>query len=115
MVGSLHLARGDNQEHSQLVTKSHPNRMQLKFLEFIGIAEIMKPFVNPNCVYGNNLHDYFWDNVNLPNISIQAIHHDTVVDNNIQIYFNHYVWLSYLENIEKVKIYGKPSTSHLIL
>lgn len=103
--------RGDNQEYAQLVTKSHPNRMQLEFKEFIGIAEIMKPFANPSCVYGNNLHDYFWDTANLPNINIQSMHHNTNFDKQIQIYCNHYVWPSYLENIEKVRMQGRSSTS----
>lgn len=102
--------RNDDQIHGQLVTKTHYGHVPYSGLNWIIVGGLAKPFANPSCVYGNELHFYKYDEITFTNMSTKLIKVDTYDENHPRVLMNHYIWLSYIDNLEKVKLNGNPST-----
>lgn len=104
--------RDDDALHSQLITKTHLHHMQYIPGELVKASEHIKPFINPYCVIGNELHDYTIDKSNIQNISWKYTYHNTYDDDNATVLLNHILWPSYIENIEKAITNGNPKTAY---
>ena len=99
--------RHDRQIYAPLVTKTHTRHMSYKRLPLGSAQEHWKPFVNPYCVYGNEVDIYSYDTKWIPNRPWKYYHH---VDD--YIYLNHYQWPSKSENDEKVLLNRNPETAY---
>jgi hypothetical protein len=104
--------RDDDSAHAQLITKTHLHHMQYIPGELVKASEHIKPFINPYCVIGNELHDYTIDKANIKNISWKYTYHNTYDEDNSTVLMNHILWPSYMENIEKAIVNGNPKTAY---
>jgi hypothetical protein len=104
--------RDDDSQHAQLVTKTHLHHMEYIPGPLVKASEHIKAFVNPYCVYGNEIHSYMYDKDNLANISWKTTFHNTYDEDQATIRMNHFLWPSYIENFEKVARNVDPSTHY---
>lgn len=104
--------RDDDSAHAQLNTKTHLHHMQYIPGELVKASEHIKPFINPYCVIGNELHNYTIDESNIRNFTWKHTFHSTYDDDNATILLNHILWPSYIENIEKAIVNGNPKTAY---
>jgi hypothetical protein len=101
--------RDDEAAYAQLITKTHLHHALYNPDELVKAREHVKPFVNPYCVGGNGLH-YYEDGGG--SINWKDIHHNTYDDDNAPVVMNHYLWPSYIENLEKRIANGNPGTGY---
>lgn len=104
--------RDDDSQHAQMLTKTHLRHMEYIPGPLVKAGEHIKVFVNPYCVYGNEIHTYMYDKENMANISWKTTFHNTYDQDNATILMNHYLWPSYIENLEKVVKNVDPSTHY---
>ena len=104
--------RDDDQNHSQLVTKTHLHHMEYHGFGGIRVSEHLKPFANPMCVHGNGIHAYEYTFLDLFN-NFKYTAYDTNDTDNTLIYMNHYLWPSWAENIEKAIVNRNPQTTYV--
>lgn len=104
--------RDDDSLHAQLITKTHLHHLQYIPGELVRASEHIKPFINPYCVVGNELHNYTIDEYNIKNISWKYTYHNTYDGDNATVMMNHILWPSYIENVEKAIANGNPKTAY---
>lgn len=104
--------RDDDSLHAQLITKTHLHHMQYVAGELVKASEHIKPFINPYCVVGNELHNYTIDEFNIKNTTWKYTYHNTYDEDNATILMNHILWPSYIENVEKAITNGNPKTAY---
>lgn len=104
--------RNDDSAHAQLITQTHLHHMQYIPGELVKASEHIKPFINPYCVIGNELHNYTVDERNIKNFTWKYTFHNSYDDDNATVLLNHVLWPSYIENIEKAIVNGNPKTAY---
>jgi hypothetical protein len=100
--------RDDDQEYSSLLTKTHTHHMRYHPGELVKVGEHVKPFANPFCVVGNELHSYIPDT---SFIAEKTIHHSD--SDNVTIYMNHFLWTSREEQYIKAQVNQNPNALYV--
>jgi Glycosyltransferase family 92 len=104
--------RNDDQSFASLITKTHLHHMPYKRAQLVIAGDHRKPFVDPYCVLGNELHDYGYDEEWFKEFPKMIMNHNTIAEENITIYMNHFLWPSVSETAVKVKDNNNPGTSY---
>ncbi|RYE15652.1 MAG: hypothetical protein EOP34_02355 [Rickettsiales bacterium] len=103
--------RDDDQFYAPLVTTTHTRHTGYHLPGLANTISVnFKSFANPYCATGNKVHEFDINEANLPNFSRRIFYSEAAIANELNLFFNHYVWLSKQETYEKAIVNVLPET-----